>query len=160
MKFQVSKKAVGNWIIQGFIAFGIVYLILFFVYWLNEKSTIWIHLSLIIKYIGIGLTLFFVVDVFIGPIYRYMNWSYFIEKDRVIIAKKSVIISTKTEIPLCNIRSVNTTQNFISKKFNIIKVELATLGDVHDIDGLNEENAIFFKDHILSRFGDKADESK
>lgn len=150
MEFKVTKKAIICWIIQGIITFSVIYITLLFLDWINNKSMIWSHLSLIIKYTSIFLILFFFIDVIIGSILRYKNWSYIIKNDRVKIIKKSAILSTYTEVPLNNIQSINTSQNFIAKKFHIMKVELSTLGDIHYIEGLNKEDALIFKEYIMN----------
>lgn len=151
MNYSINRKAIWNWIIQATISYVCIFIALWVVYLLNEKYDFWRYLNALIVGCSVVIIIVYLFDVIFGPFLRYKNWSYTIEKSHLFIKREGKFYLSITDIPLTNIHSINISQNFISKKFDITKLKVSTLGDSHEVDGLKTEDALKLKEILLEK---------
>ncbi|MBE3569896.1 MAG: PH domain-containing protein [Bacillales bacterium] len=147
-KQQISPNAVKMWRISDaityFIAFCIVFILLYFQQYYAWKS--WIGLILYI--LLILLIIFSIVEIVIVPIYRQRTWRYEVDEKYIQLKYGGVLKKTHLIIPMTKVLYVNTNQGPLLRKFGLSTIKIGTMASVHEIPAIPEKKAAELREKI------------
>ena len=69
----------------------------------------------------------FIVPAMVVELWRYLSLRYWIEDDELIV-RQGVVKKRERHVPLARIQTIDSTQNFLERIFNVVEVRVETAG--------------------------------
>lgn len=121
------------------ISIEILFILLAFIYhWDNLMK--WILIVILLLTI-----LWFGIEVLFVNKYKYKLFNYKFEDLFVEINKGGKLVKTQTVVPINEIYYVEINTNILMAKYDICTLQLGTIANVHDIEGISIKDAYFYR---------------
>ncbi|AWI05297.1 PH domain-containing protein [Clostridium drakei] len=152
---KISKDAVKVFRIKEFIGVVIIFLVFvaFFKFAPNFKF------KNIVSGIFVAIIVLNFVSALIFPKIEYKNWSYYMEKDKIILRYGVFVIKTVV-IPIKRIQYVDTSTGPILSHFQLTNLAIYTAGGRYEIPALIDDIAKELQDAITSSVVRSLDEDE
>lgn len=105
-----------------------------------------IRFSLVI--VLIITVLWFVIEILFINKYKYKLFNYKFDDKFVEINKGGKLVKTQTVIPINEIYYIDIHTNILMKKYDICTLQLGTVANIHEIEGISIRDAYFYKKNL------------
>lgn len=145
---SLPKNVKGVWYLSELFSGIIIFAILFGLTWAVPAFTNWSIPSWVLSALYV-LAAVAVIFGFIMVHYRYAVYRYQVNPTDVEI-KRGFFFRRLTAIPIDRVQNVDLDQGPFLKLFSLQQIVLVTGGGHHAIEALTEEDAIAFKDQVMT----------
>lgn len=142
---NIDRKSITIWNIESIIPTLIIGLIVGVnLYFFNEYE--WITK---VSYLAMSITILFLTKGLIMSPIIFKRTNYQLNEEKFQIKKGGLSVREST-IPLKRIQHVDIEQSFLSRLFNLYRLNIYTAGDSHNIEYIQKEEAELLKEQIVN----------
>lgn len=145
---KISRNAIKVWritdFINLFISIGVLVVLLILRDYYNWSEWIdWLIYSLM------GLLIFSaIIELILIPVYKQKTWRYEIDIHMIQLKHGGIFRKTHLVIPMNKVYFVDTYQGPLLKKYKLSSIKIGTIGYVHEIPCIPEEDASDIRNYI------------
>lgn len=137
---KLDNRAVKSWRIARGIVFGIVLITYITLLVLGQVINFPSFVNWIIAGVGATLLMVLLVSIFAFSKLEYMQWKYFISKDRVEIIH-GIFFVKRVIIPVIRIQNIKISQGPVNRSLGLCNIEIFIASGSFEIPCLNKEVA-------------------
>lgn len=151
---SLSEKSVYIWKIKEIIK-TIISLIFFnsLIFFLGNFKIIGQYKTLFYIFITIENIISFLIIFLLYVHFKYKNYKFRYNK-RIFEIRRGKFFFKKTFIPIREIKSIIIKDNPLSRKFNVVSIEVSTIAEKHVLSYLSKDEAEKIRDFIIKENGE------